>query len=40
MTGNFKVSGLSHKRAKKSDMKITWDMFHDIYNMYSDIKNK
>ena len=34
------VSGLSHNRAKQSDPRIAWFMFHKIYCMYSDIKNK
>ena len=40
MTVTIKVSGLSHKRAKKSDLKLAWEMFHKIYHTYSDIKNK
>ena len=36
----IKVSDLSHKRAKKSDPRIAWFMFHRIYLIYSDIKNK
>ena len=40
MTGTIKFSGLSQNRAKQSDPKITWDMFHKIYHMYIDIKNK
>ena len=40
MTGTIKVSGLSHKRAKQSDPRLAWEMFHNIYNMYSDINNK
>ena len=39
-TGIIKVSGLSHKRAKQYDPRLSWDMFHKIYNMYSDINNK
>ena len=39
-TGLIKVSGLSHKRSKKSDPRLTWFMFHKIYCIYSDIKNK
>ena len=36
----IKVLGLIHKREKKSDPRIAWFMFHNIYLMYSDIKNK
>ena len=39
-TGMIKVLGLSHKRGKKSDPRLAWFMFHKIYCMYSDIKNK
>ena len=39
-TGTIKVSRLNHKRAKKSDPRLDWEMFHKIYHMYSDIKNK
>ena len=38
--GTIKVSGLSHKRAKQSDIWLAWENFLNIYNMYSDIKNK
>ena len=40
MTGSTKVSGLRHKRGKKSYPRVSLEMFHMIYNMYSDIKNK
>ena len=40
MTGTIKVSGLSHKRGKQSDTRLAWEIFHNIYNMYSDIKKK
>ena len=40
MTGIIKVSDFSHKRVKQSDPNINWDMFHNIYHMYSDINNK
>ena len=40
MIGTIKVSGLSHKRAKQCDLRLAWEMFHKIYHMYSDIKNK
>ena len=40
MTGIIKVLGLSHKRAKQCDPRLAWEMFHKIYHMYSDIKNK
>ena len=36
----IQVLGLSHKRAKQSDPRIAWFIFHNIYYMYSDIKNK
>ena len=39
-TGMIKVSGLSHKRSKQSDPRLSWFMFHKIYCMYSYIKNK
>ena len=39
-TGIITVSGLSHKRAKQCDPRLAWEMFHKIYHMYSDIKNK
>ena len=40
MKVTIKVSGLRQKRSKHSGTKITWDMFHNIYPMYSDIKIK
>ena len=40
MAGKIKVSGLSHKREKQSDPKLARQMFHKIYHMYSDLKNK
>ena len=36
--GMIQVLGLSHKREKKSDFRLAWFMFHNIYRMYSDIK--
>ena len=39
-TGKMKVSGLSHKRAKQSDPRLLLEMFHIIYHIYSDTKNK
>ena len=39
-TGIIKVSGLSHKRAKQCDTRLTWEIFHKIHHMYIDIKNK
>ena len=39
-TGTIKVSGLIHKKEKQSDPRLAWEMFHNIYHMYSDIKNK
>ena len=40
MTGTIMVSGLGQMRANQSDTKLAWEMFHKIYRMYSDIKNK
>ena len=37
--GVIKVSGLIHKREKKCDPRLAWEMFHNIYHMYSDINN-
>ena len=34
------VLGLSHKREKKYDLRLAWEMFYNIYHMYSDIRNK
>eukprot|EP00957_Ditylum_brightwellii_P112476 8575386-Ditylum_brightwellii.AAC.1 len=34
------VCGLSHKRAKQSDPRLGWIMFHKIVNMCRDIKLK
>ena len=39
-TGTINVSGLSHKRENKSGPRLAWEIFHNIYHMYSDIKNK
>ena len=39
-TGIIKVSGSSHKRAKQCDPRLAWEMFHNIYHMYSDTNNK
>ena len=36
----IKVSGLIYRRAKQSDPRLAWFMFHEIYRMYSDINNK
>ena len=36
----MKVSGLSHKRADKSDPMFYWFMFHNIYCIYSYTKSK
>ena len=36
----IKILGLSHKRAKQSDPRLAWFMFHKICQMYSDINNK
>ena len=40
MIGTTQISGLRHKRSKKSDQNITWQMFHKVYHMYSDINDK
>ena len=39
-TGIIKFLGLSHKRGNQCDPRLAWEMFHKIYHMYSDIKNK
>ena len=36
----IKVSGLSHKNAKKIDPRLAWLMLQNIYLMYWDINNK
>ena len=36
----IQVLRLSHKREKQSDPRLDWLMLHNIYHMYSDIKNK
>ena len=36
----IKFLGLRHKREKQCDPRLAWEMFHKIYHMYSDIKNK
>ena len=36
----IKVSGISHKRAKKIDPSIAWLMLQKVYLMYSDNNNK
>ena len=36
----IKVLDLVHKRTKQSDPGLVWFMFHNIYQIYSDIKNK
>ena len=35
----IKVSGLSHKRANKSDPRLAQEIFHKIYHMYGNINN-
>lgn len=37
-TGEIKVAGLSNKRAKQSDPRLAWAMFHSICAMYRDAK--
>ena len=39
-TGMIKVLVLIYKGENKNDPRLTWFMFHRIYYMYSDIKNK
>ena len=39
-TGTIHVLGLSHKRAKKSDPRIAWFVFQNIYRIYHDINIK
>ena len=39
-SGIIKVLGLIHKREKKCDPRLAWEMFHRIYHMYSNINNK
>ena len=34
------VLGLSHKMSKKFYPRLSWEMFHKIYHMYSDFNNK
>ena len=36
--GCVKVGGLSNKRAKQSDPRLGWIMFHNICKMYRDVK--
>ena len=36
----IKVSFLIHKMAEKSDPRLAWLMFQNIYLMYCEIKNK
>ena len=40
MTVVINHSGLSHKRTKKGDPRLPCDMLHNIYNIYSVIKNE
>ena len=40
MTVIRKVLGLIPKWAKKYDPRLAWEIFHKIYHIYSDIKNK
>ena len=39
-TGEVKVSALSRRRAKQSDPRLAWNMFHAIANMYRKAKKK
>ena len=36
----IKVSGIIHKREKQIDPRLAWFMLHNIYCIYSYIKNK
>jgi hypothetical protein len=38
--GQIKVAALSNKRAKQSDPRLAWVMFHKIATMYRDMKNQ
>lgn len=37
-TGEIKVAGLGNKRAKQSDPRLAWVIFHIICTMYRDEK--
>lgn len=39
-TGEVKVAGLSHQRAKQVDPRLSWYMFHAICEMYRDAQKK
>ena len=39
-TGEIKVSGLSHKRAKQSDPRLAWLMFRKICEMCRDVRTR
>ena len=39
-TGMIKVLGLSHKRERQSDTKLSYFMFYNIFCMYSGINNE
>jgi hypothetical protein len=39
-TGEIKVAGLSNRRAKQSDPRLSWIMFHRICSMYRAAKKK
>ena len=39
-TGIITVSGFIDNRSNQCDPRLAWEMFHNIYHMYSDIKNK
>ena len=39
-TGEIKVAGLSNRRAKQSDPRLSWIMFHRICSMYRAAKQK
>ena len=38
--GMIKVSGLIQNREKQFDPMLAWEMFHNIYHVYSEINNK
>jgi len=39
-SGEIKIRGLSDKRAKQSDPRLAWMMFHSIVKMYRQVKEK
>ena len=39
-TGLVKVSSISNNRSKQSDPRLAWLMFHEIAQMYRDIREQ